>query len=74
MLVLMLVPLDPTVDQRHTEVNNSVGVRAGRLSLRCKLIYIALCNDRGRDGEERGMEGEIKPKGRRRVGGMGGGD
>lgn len=64
MLVLMLVHLDPTVHQRHAEVNNSVGVRGlARLSLRYKMIYIALCDDRGRDGEARGMEGEIKPKG-----------
>lgn len=62
LLVLMQVRLDPTVAQRHTEVNNSVGVRAGRLSLRYELIYIALCNDRGRDGKARGMAGEIKER------------
>ena len=60
MLALMQVHLAPTVDQRHAEVNNSVGVQAGRLSPRYELIYIALWNDRGRDGEARGMEGEIK--------------
>lgn len=59
-LELMQVSLDPTVDQRHTEVNKSVGVRADRLSLRYDLIYIALCNDRGWDRKARGMEGEIK--------------
>ncbi len=61
-LVLMQVRLYPAVAQRHSEVNNSVGVQAGQLSPRYKLIYIALCNDRGRDGKARGMEGEIKER------------
>lgn len=46
-LVLMQVRL---MDQRHTGVNNSVGVRAGRLPPRYKLIYVGVCSDRGRDG------------------------
>lgn len=45
------------MDQRHREVNNSVGVRAGQLSLRYKLIYFSLCDDGGRDGEARGDGG-----------------
>lgn len=57
MLVLMHVHL---VDQRHNEVNNSVGVHAGRLSLRYTLIYIAFRNDRRWDGEARGMKGMMK--------------
>lgn len=73
-----------SADQTHNEVNNSVGVRAGQLSLRDKLISIALRNDSGTDLEERRMEGKMKEwmdgrsegpigEGRRRGGGGGGG-
>lgn len=47
-LVLLLVAMDPTVDQRYTEVNNSAGVW-GRPAV-AELIYFSLYDDRGRDG------------------------